>query len=153
MRAKLTRGHAGDAGGARVVRIGMRRCRPFLRLLAVLLAPLVTGACGWLTGPDAPVDPLAITVAEGELRVANRGARPVHTFAIDRERYALILWAPCVDPVRCPALAPGAVDTTRFDATRNGLARGREALVVWWYARPSPTGPVPDSVHTVVVPL
>ena len=123
-----------------------------LRPLPALLLPLVVGACGWLTGPDAPADPLAITVAEGELRIANRGTRPVHTFAIDRERYGLILWAPCVDPVHCPALAPGAVDTTRFDRV-NGLARGREALVVWWYARPSPTGPVPDSVHTISVPL
>lgn len=147
-------GRAGDAGGARVVRIGMRRHRPpLLRSLAAPLVALLAGGCGWLTGPDAPADPLAIAVAEGELRVANRGTRPVHTFAIDRERYALILWAPCVDPVHCPALAPGAVDTTRFDATRNGLARGREALVVWWYARQTPTGPVPDSVHTVVVPL
>ena len=126
---------------------------PLRRPLAALLVPGMLGACGWLTGPDASADPLAITVADGEIRVANRSARTVHTFAIDRERLGLIFWAPCVDPVHCPGLAPGAVDTTRFDATTNGLAPGREAAVVWWRERRTPAGLVPDSVHTVIVPL
>ena len=50
-------------------------------------------------------------------------------------------------------LAPGAVDTTRFDAATNGLAPGREAAVVWWLERRTPAGLVPDSVHTLIVPL
>jgi hypothetical protein len=120
------------------------------RLPALLVALSLVAACTDPTGTDAA--PLAITTTDTEIRVANRGTRPVHVFVVDRERLALILWAPCVDPVPCPALAPGAVDTTRFDGT-NGLARGREAVVTWWYARSTPRGLEPDDLHEIVVRL
>jgi hypothetical protein len=126
---------------------------PF-RTLARLarLAPLaLLGACGDPTGAEAA--PLAVTVTPTEIRVENRGSRPVYLFALDRERLSLTLWAPCVDVPGCPPpLAPGAVDTTRFDAT-NGMRPGREAAVAWWYARRSPRGFEPDSVRELIVPL
>jgi hypothetical protein len=130
----------------------MPTTRPPFRALRAALAPLaLLGACDAPTGAEAA--PLAVTVTPTELRVENRSARPVHQFAIDRHRLGLILWAPCVQGAQCPPpLAPGAVDTTRFDAV-NGLAPGGEAAVVWWYARRTPRGLEPDSVRELIVPL
>lgn len=131
-----------------------RRLHDHHSAVRAMLLAVVLAACGRPTGPDGATGPLEVRVGATELQLVNRGSRPVHTFVAEREALALLNWAPCADPVRCPGMAPGAEMAIPFTPDgRLGLAPGREAVVTWWYARRTPVGYEPDSLRWFVVRL
>ncbi len=123
--------------------------RRFALWLAALSAIV---ACGGLTDPGGETGPFAVAVGERELRLMNRGDRPVYTFVAEREMLALLNWAACADPERCPGLKRNASATVPF-SSGNGLAPGRDAVVFWWHSRLTSAGYEPDSIRRFVVRL
>jgi len=128
------------------------RQRRYLRFSLWLAALPALVACGGPTGPSGQTGPFAVKVEKTELRLVNRGDRTVYMFVAEREVLALINWAACADPERCPGLGRDASETIRF-SSENRLAPGREAVVFWWYSKRTPTGYEPDSLRSFVVRL
>ena len=75
---------------------------------------------------------------------------PKDYFVYEREGAALINWAPCVDPLRCPSLGPGD-RVVIHNAAIGGYAPGKGEAIVWWWRGPSPPGL--DDIHAIVVSL
>jgi hypothetical protein len=110
---------------------------------------LVVAAC---TRPSDPVGdmPLHATTRPGVVVLTNPALGVKFYFLYEREGAALINWAPCVDPVRCPSLGSGEQVVIPNTAI-GGYAPGKtEAIVYWWYG---PTPPGPDDIHAIVVVL
>lgn len=131
------------------------RQHPRLRPAIQLAAASLLAACGSSAGPTGatgPTGPLAVSVTATELRLLNRGDRPVYTFVAERGTLALINWAACADPALCPGLAPGASESIRLSRD-NRLAPGEEAVVTWWYSVRTARGYEPDSLRSFVVRL
>lgn len=126
--------------------------RRYLCFALMLFALPTLVACGGSTGPAGPTGPFAVEVGQAELRLVNRGDRAVNAFVVESDMLARINWAACADPLRCPGLARGASQTIRF-SSGNGLAPGRDAVVVWWYSKLTLSGYEPDSLRSFVVRL
>lgn len=75
------------------------------------LAPVTVLGCSdsgaISTGPSGMV---VASARDGRIGVTNRTSRPVYMTTFGRELASRISWASCVDPIRCPPIAPG--DTT-----------------------------------------
>jgi hypothetical protein len=90
---------------------------------------------------------------DGILQLRNDLRERAFYFAYEREAAAAIDWAPCVEPSRCPSLAPESRVDLAY-ATIGGYQPGkREALVWWWVAVGPPDQAVPGPIHHVVVGL
>jgi hypothetical protein len=113
---------------------------------------LLGAACSSPTG----IPGTALTVlAQGEsLRLANHSDRRTFYFIYEREAAAVINWAQCVDPSRCPSLLPGGQTAVPYSAI-GGYERGKSEAIVWsWEAVPGPARqPVPGPVQAVVIRL
>lgn len=118
------------------------------RLAALLLLPLLLLGCESALGPSS-TGTLSVEVEAGSLVLTNRTDAPVYTFVIDGALAMRALWAPCTDPRRCTAIAPGARRTVPVEELA-GYEAGREQtlLVYWWHLVPADRGAFrPDSLR------
>jgi hypothetical protein len=120
------------------------------RLMAVML--LLGAACSSPTG--IPGTALTVLAKGGSLQLENHSDRRTFYFIYEREAAAVINWAQCVDPSRCPSLMPAGQTAVPYSAI-GGYEPGRSEAIVWsWEAVPGPANqPVPGPVQAVVVRL
>lgn len=124
-----------------------------VRALVVLVALALTGCSN--SSPTAPwrTGTVAAVASQGRILITNGTKQPVFTMAVGRQSLALINWAPCVDPVRCPPIEPGGTREVPYPGGGIGPEE-REAVVYWWHARQDPgDGVSPDAIRTIIVDL
>ena len=122
-----------------------------MRLLpaATAAAVLLFASCSDATEP-LPADSVLATSEVGSIALTNQSSARVFYFVYEREAAALINWAPCVDPLRCPSLGPG--DRVVIPNTAiGGYAPGKGEAIVWWWHGPPP--PALDDIHAIVLSL
>jgi hypothetical protein len=78
-------------------------------LMAVTL--LLGAACSSPTG--IPGTALTVLAQGGSLRLENHSDRRTFYFIYERDAAAVINWAQCVDPSRCPSPLPGGQTGSR----------------------------------------
>jgi hypothetical protein len=105
--------------------------------------------------PTAPVPGiLEVRASAPVLQLTNQSIAPVYTFAIEAGTAALANWAPCTDPSRCRAIAPGQHTTLPYTAITGYSASAQQAIVFWWHLTPAAgAGFRPDSIRSVIVGL
>lgn len=131
----------------------MNRARYLVSLLS-LAAVAFLGCTD--SGPTSlrPWGAVMASAKDGRIRITNRTMKPVYTSTFGRELAVHILLVQCVDPIKCPPIAPG--DTEEVSYPSLGIPEGeREAVVYWWHApHTGPSGEqVPDSLRSTVVKL
>lgn len=122
------------------------------RPLVATLIVVALSACSGATGPTK-IEGVTARSESGHIRITNGTNRPIFTFVVGREISALINWAACADPERCPTLAPRASRSEPNPPPHGGRAE-TEALVYWWYGVRDETGAWrPDRIRGGIVPL
>jgi hypothetical protein len=117
---------------------------------AWLFPCLLLLACGSSTEPSPGSSTLQVTADGTSLQLLNLSDRPTFFFIYERERAALINWAPCADATRC-AFVSGR-SRVRVPYTSIGdYQPGKQEAIVWWWQ--SLGGSVPSAVHGVVARL
>ena len=87
------------------------------------------------------------------LEITNVSATPVYYFAAEQGTLALIDWMLCVDPARCPSIAPNAAQRVAY-STITGYTDTAHAIVVFhWRLVPGngESGYVADSLRSLMV--
>ena len=117
----------------------------------IFLAALAFGvACTSPLTPSAS-EPLRVSAKNSTLQLANVSDQRVFYFLYERQAAALINWAPCVDPLQCSSVAPGAQVVIPYSAIGAYAPGKTEAILWWWYAVPGPAdAPVPGQVSSAV---
>jgi len=119
-------------------------------VVMALLVGLAT--CTSSTAPTR-IGSLTAAARNQQIELVNRTPLPVFTMVLGRSAAALIDWMPCVDPVQCPPIAPGARRNVPYPEGLYGVVE-HEALVYWWHATPGSNGVMrPDSIRVEIVQL
>jgi hypothetical protein len=118
----------------------------------VLFSCLTLTACSPAEPSPGPAANTTLQVsADGtSLELLNLSDRPAFFFIYERERAALINWAPCADASRCQFVPPRGRARVLYPEIGAYTTDSQEAIVWWWGSR---GGSVPGETHAVVVRL
>ena len=109
----------------------------------------MVASCSRPSDPAAEF-PLIASARPGAVELVNPALGVKFYFLYEREGAALINWAPCVDPVRCPSLGSGERVVIPNTAIGGYTPAKSEAIVWWWYG---PEPPSPEDIHAIIVRL
>ena len=114
---------------------------------------LLAGAlgCGNLT--SAAQDQFTIQATGREVVLRNTAAQSTFYLVVDREAAASINFAVCVGEPPCRSVAPDSSVRIPYGEITGYHEGSREAVVYWWRAVESSTGPRADSVRSTVTGL
>jgi hypothetical protein len=117
----------------------------------------VAGLTGVLAcGDPASVtqDQLTIQATGREVVLSSAAAQPTFYRVVERETAALINFATCVDQPQCQSVAAGSTVRVPYsEITGHHAGVSQEAVVYWWRAVRTPTGPQVDSLRSTVTDL
>ena len=122
-----------------------------MRFISFLILACGAFACADGAGPS---DELQVDAIPPRLILANESSATVYVVVIERNSLAVVDWIPCIDPVMCPGIQPGADSIIRYDRITGYDSGEDEAVVYWWHLVPrSGGGYQPDEIRQVIVEL
>lgn len=120
---------------------------------AILACIVLLAACADTSGP-VDGDPVDASFGPAGVVAHNRTHAPVYWFAVEQNAAMTLLWlwAPCVDPARCPSIAPRGSATIDFDDIVAWQPDSESAILYHWHiVRGDNGGLRADSIRSLVV--
>ncbi len=123
-----------------------------LHSLASLLGFTGVLACG--DPASVTQDQLTIQATGREVVLSSTAAQPTFYLVVERETAALINFYTCINQPQCQSVPAGSTVRVPYsEITGYHAGVSQEAVVYWWRAVRTPTGPRVDSLRSAVTGL